>query len=72
MTHEMLAAARTYAELTEMAATVKGRELQALLDERGMTYLRSATVARKREALVDLHGRRLDSLAIAAIGRQLH
>jgi hypothetical protein len=72
MTRTALAAARTHAELAALVTPLRGRALQTLLDEVGLSYLRNATVVRKREALAEHFGRQLDSRAIEAMGRQLH
>jgi hypothetical protein len=61
--------ARTYAELTALAATLKGKALQAALEQVGLGFLRSQPVARRRESLANYYGRGLDSAAIARMTR---
>lgn len=56
--------ARTYAELTAIVATLKGKALQVELDRVGLDFLRSQPVARRRESLVNCYARTLDSAAI--------
>lgn len=64
-----LESARTYAELAAIAATLKGKELQAALDAVGLDFLRSQPAARRRESLANYYGRGLDSAAIARMTR---
>lgn len=61
--------ARTYAELTALAAALRGKALQAALDAVGLDFLRSQPVARRRESLANYYGRGLDSAAIARMTR---
>jgi hypothetical protein len=61
--------ARTYAELTAIAATLKGKALQEQLELAGLGFLRSQPVARRRESLANFYGRGLDSKAIARMAR---
>jgi hypothetical protein len=61
--------ARTYAELTAIASTLKGKALQETLDAVGLGFLRSQPVARQRESLANFYGRGLDSAAIARMAR---
>jgi hypothetical protein len=69
MTHEMLLRATSHAELATMLAPLSGREVRALLEQRGMPWATRGPVTRQRAALAEWYGRRLDSFAIARLGR---
>lgn len=61
--------ARTYVELTALAAALKGKALQAALETVGLGFLKNQPVARRRESLANYYGRGLDSAAIARMTR---
>lgn len=59
--------ANSHAELRELTSTLRGKALQAMLVEVGMGHMRNATAARQREAVAEVRGRVLDSLAIRSL-----
>jgi hypothetical protein len=65
-----LAQATSHAELRALLADLRGPALNAIIEELGLTCLPAcATLARKRETIELMYGRRLDSLAIERAGR---